>query len=153
MQFSTLVINYTISRKLDGMKPGLRPHATLSVLNLIKHMHLWMSTLKTLWLLALWCVAEPFIPAGIGYCDWLPFSIHHLLLKTFLMTCQHFLPLRKLNFVMNWIVTSALTLNMLLMQLSGGTRDGLFILASIVWRWITRLSLVSLFCWYGDTHW
>ena len=41
-QSFTLVTNYTISRKLDGKILGLKPLTTLSVLSLIKAMHLWM---------------------------------------------------------------------------------------------------------------
>ena len=43
LQFSTLVINYNTSRKLDGRKAGLKPLTTLSVPNLMKLMHLWIS--------------------------------------------------------------------------------------------------------------
>ena len=42
LQFSTLVINYNTSRRLDGRKAGLKPLATSSAPNSIKHMHLWM---------------------------------------------------------------------------------------------------------------
>jgi hypothetical protein len=60
LKFSTLVINYIISGKLDGRKPGSRPHATLSVPNLIKLMHLWTSMLKphhlSLMALILWYI-------------------------------------------------------------------------------------------------
>ena len=47
LQFSTLVTNYTISRKLDGRKVGLKLHETLSVPSLIIRMRLWMSTSMT----------------------------------------------------------------------------------------------------------
>ena len=58
-QFSTLVINYITSRMLDGRKPGLTPPETLSVPNLIKHMHLWTfkSRMMILRLIILWCVS------------------------------------------------------------------------------------------------
>jgi len=47
-QFSTLVTNYTISRKLDGRKIGLKLRETLSVPSSIIRMRLWMSTSMTL---------------------------------------------------------------------------------------------------------
>jgi hypothetical protein len=53
-----------------------------------------------------------------------------------------------LIFATNWIVISALTLNMLLMQLLGGTTNGRFIFASIAWRWITWPFLVSFFLFF-----
>ena len=43
LQFYTLVINYNISRKLDGRMSGFKPLARLSVRNSIELMHLWMS--------------------------------------------------------------------------------------------------------------
>jgi hypothetical protein len=135
LQFSTLDINYTISRKLDGMKIGLRLPKTLFVLSLIKHMHLWMlmSTSRSLRLLALLCVFQLF---SILHAD-ISFSAHFPLPKTSLTSCQHFLPLQSLTSVMSWIVISALTLSMLPMLWLGGMRSGSFILASTVWHWIT----------------
>ncbi len=58
LQFFTLVTNYTISRKLDGRKVGLKLHKTLSVPSSIRRTHLWMSTstTQTLRLLKLLCV-------------------------------------------------------------------------------------------------
>jgi hypothetical protein len=44
LQFSTLVINYIISRPLDGRMPGSTHLERLSAPNLISHMRLWMST-------------------------------------------------------------------------------------------------------------
>ena len=43
LQFYTPVINYNISRKLDGRMGGFKPLAILSVQNSIELMHLWMS--------------------------------------------------------------------------------------------------------------
>src|SRR6266446_4680603 len=48
LQFFTLVINYTISRKLGGRRTGSRPHGPSFMPSLIKHMHLWMSQPQTL---------------------------------------------------------------------------------------------------------
>jgi len=42
LQFSTLVTNYIISRKLDGRKVGLKLRETLSMPSLIRRMRLWM---------------------------------------------------------------------------------------------------------------
>ena len=59
LQFSTLVINYNTSRKLDGRKAGLKPLATSSVLKL---MHLWMSKNSlTLLLLPLYVLFKLFL--------------------------------------------------------------------------------------------
>ena len=66
-----------------------------------------------------------------------------LLLKTFLMICQPYVPLRNLIFVMNSTAIWAQTLSMLRMPLLGGMGSVLFILVSIAWCWITLLSLVS----------
>jgi hypothetical protein len=58
LQFSTLITNYTISRKLDGRKIGLRLHETLSMPSSIRHTCLWMSMpmTRTLRLLEPQCV-------------------------------------------------------------------------------------------------
>jgi len=47
-QFSTLITNYTISRRLDGRKIGLKLCETLSMPSSIIRMHLWMLTSMTL---------------------------------------------------------------------------------------------------------
>jgi hypothetical protein len=62
---------------------------------------------------------------------------------TSLMICLLCRPLLNLIFATNSIVISAPTLNMLRTQSLGGTRSGMFILASIAWRWIISLFLVS----------
>jgi hypothetical protein len=63
----------------------------------------------------------------------------------FLMICQHFPPLQRPIFAMNSIVISAPTPSMLPTQSLGGTRNGMFIRASIAWHWIISPFLVSLF--------
>jgi len=65
------------------------------------------------------------------------FSVRRPHSKTSSMSCQHFLPPQNPTFVMSWIVISAPIPSMSPMLLLGGTRSGLCILASIVWRWIT----------------
>ena len=64
-------------------------------------------------------------------------------LTIFLTICQHFLPLQNPISAMNSIVISAPTPSMLLTQSLGGTRNGMFILASIAWHWTTSLFRVS----------
>jgi hypothetical protein len=64
LQYSTLVINYIISRKPDGRKIGSRLRETLSVPSSTRRMHLWMSTTtsRTLTHLELLCVSLDVYP-------------------------------------------------------------------------------------------
>ena len=95
-QSSTLFINNNTLKKLDGRKPGSKHLATSSAPNLIKLMLLWMLRLK---LQLFQHVEASSTPPSICIYKFTPvldadlFFFSALLLKTFLMICQPYLPL------------------------------------------------------------
>ena len=69
---------------------------------------------------------------------------------TFLMICQHFLPLLNQIFVTNSIIISARIPSMLPMQSLGDTRNALSIRASIAWPSIISLFLVGYLIFFSQ---